>query len=258
MFIRNILLSVCIAIPLHASVQTVIFAAGKSTRLASKLLKHINDKPVLYYPINAVCQLQQKDPIILVLGHMRDEIFATMRDLFPDTPFSIAIQEEQLGTGHALQCTKSLWNADHILVLNGDHPLTSADTLQNLIASHTATNADVSILITQPTRPCSWGRIIQDKTNIRIVESVDFKEDPQDHPFVNAGYYIFKRTFLQKHIDSLHIHENKGEYYVTDLIEIANNNNMNINCVHAPFEHVFGINTQEEFNYAQQLLQEKA
>lgn len=257
MLIKNVILSLCIAASLTASVQTVIFAAGKSTRLESKLLKQINGKPVLYYPIHAVCQLKQKYPFILVLGHQRENVLSRVRTLFPDASYNIAIQEQQLGTGHALHCTQPLWQADHIMVLNGDHPLTTSDTLQRLITSHKKTDADVSILIAQPTTPCNWGRIVQDGDRICIVEAIDFKGNFEDHSFVNAGYYIFKKEFLQKHIDALHMHENKGEYYVTDLIAIANRCNLTVNCLEVPFNEVFGINTQQEFEYAEQLLQAK-
>lgn len=258
MIIKSIVISLCITVPLISSVQTVIFAAGKSTRLESKLLKTINGKPILYYPLQAAAQVNFEMPTILVLGHQREKILAAVHEFFPNQTFDIAIQEEQLGTGHALQCTQQLWKADHILVLNGDHPLTTTDILRNLIQSHEQTNAQISLIITKPTQPCSWGRIVQDKESIRIVEAIDFKDNPQEHPFVNAGYYIFTRTFLQEHINKLQRHENKNEFYVTDLIEIANRHGMKINCVHAPFNHVFGINTQQEFNYAEQLLQQKS
>ena len=68
---------------------------------------------------------------------------------------------------------------------------------------------------------CNYGRIVQENGITRIVEAVDFKNNPQDYPLVNAGFYIIKRSFLEKNIDALWLHTNKNEYYITDLIEIA-------------------------------------
>lgn len=240
------------------SVQTVIFLAGKSKRFqgkTSKILTPIAGKPISWYPIHASVDLHL--PTTLVLGHQKELVQQMATDSFPNAELSFAIQKEQLGTGHALQCTKEFWQADNILVLNGDHPLTSPYMLSKLITEHEQSDADVSILVAQPHGPCSWGRIVQKDGKTRIVEAVDFNEEEHTFRVVNAGYYLFKRSFLEAHIDELWLHENKNEYYVTDLVEIANRNNRKINCVEVSFDDVFGINTQEEFKYAEQLLQKR-
>lgn len=259
MNIKLLLTSLCLVSQLSAqSIQTVIFAAGKSKRFLgekSKLLTEINKKPILCYPMQAALSLDL--PITLVIGHQKEEVKTTVQNHFPEADITFALQDEQLGTGHALKCTRASWNADAIMVLNGDHPLTSPFMLSKLMHSHNQTGADISILISKPTCDCNWGRIVTQDGKTRIVEAVDFTMNPEDHPFVNAGYYLFNRTFLEDHIDELWLHENKKEYYVTDLIEIANRYNLKINCVEVPFNDVFGINTQDEFNYAQELLQQK-
>ncbi len=243
------------------SVGTVILMAGESKRFQgeekiSKILTPIAGKPISWYPIEAAVQLNL--PTTLVLGHQKDEVKKMACNNFKDADLTFAIQDKQLGTGHALQCTQSHWQADNILVLNGDHPLTSSFMLSKLITSHEQTGADVSILIARPIGQCSWGRIIQEDGKTRIVEAIDFDNETQDFEFVNAGYYLFKRSFLEKHIDELWLHENKGEYYLPDLIEIAHRNDLKVNCVEVPFDDVFGINTQEEFAYAEKLLHERS
>lgn len=239
------------------SVKTVIFLAGKSKRFQgeNKILTPIADKPISWYPINASTQLNL--PTTLVLGHQKDKVKKMACNSFPEADLTFSIQDKQLGTGHALQCTQSHWQADNILVLNGDHPLTSSFMLSKLITSHEQTDADVSILIAEPKGKCSWGRIIKEDGKTRIVEAIDFNEKEHSFTCVNAGYYLFKRSFLEEHINELWLHENKGEYYVTDLVEIANRHNLKVNCVEVPFDDVFGINTQEEFAYAEKLLHER-
>lgn len=266
MTIKLLLTGLCIITQLHAqSIQTIIFAAGKSKRFdgaqnekgekTSKLLTNINGNPIISYPVQAALTLDL--PMTLVVGHQADDIKNIIKTNFPEADITFALQERQLGTGHALKCTQSEWNADAIMVLNGDHPLTSPFMLSKLIHSHNQSGADISILVSRPTTDCNWGRIVTQDGKTRIVEAVDFTLNPHDYPLVNAGYYIFNRTFLEDHIDELWLHENKNEYYVTDLIEIANRYNLTIHCVEVPFDDVFGINTQDEFNYAQELLEQK-
>lgn len=267
MKIKLFLTSLCIMGQLSAqSIQTVIFAAGKSKRFSegtqhepgdkkSKLLTEINGNPIICYPVQAANTLDL--PITLVVGHQKNEVQNVIKNHFPEADITFITQEEQLGTGHALKCTRSAWNADAIMVLNGDHPLTSPFMLSKLRHSHHQSGADISILVSKPTCDCNWGRIVTQDGKTRIVEAVDFTMNKDDYPFVNAGYYIFNRTFLEEHIDELWLHDNKKEYYVTDLIEIANRNNLKINCVEVPFNDVFGINTQEEFAYAQELLEQR-
>lgn len=267
MTIKLLLTSLCIISQLSAqSIQTVVLAAGKSKRFddgtqnekgekVSKLLTKINGEPIICYPVRAAHTLDL--PMTLVVGHQKDEVKHTINAHFPEADITFTAQDKQLGTGHALQCTRSGWTADAIMVLNGDHPLTSPFMLSKLIHSHNQTGADISLLVSKPTCDCNWGRIVTQDGKTRIIEAVDFTLNKEDYPFVNAGYYIFNRTFLEEHIDELWLHENKNEYYVTDLIEIANRYNLKINCVEVPFDDVFGINTQDEFNYAQELLQQK-
>jgi phosphomannomutase/phosphoglucomutase len=266
MTIKLLLTGLCIVSQLSAqSIQTIIFAAGKSKRFdgtqnekgekTSKLLTKINGKPIISYPIQAALTLDL--PMTLVVGHQGDEVKTTIQTNFPDADITFTLQKEQLGTGDALKCTRSHWNADAIMVLNGDHPLTSPFMLSKLIHSHNQAGADISILVSKPTCDCNWGRIVTQDSKTRIIEAVDFTLNPDDYPLVNAGYYIFNRTFLEDHIDELWLHENKKEYYVTDLIEIANRYDLKINCVEVPFDDVFGINTQDEFNYAQELIEQK-
>lgn len=256
LLVTNLIFTVQIA---AQSFEAVILLAGESKRLGTKISKMLtpiaDDKPIAWYPIHAAQELNL--PTTLVIGHQKDEVRNMVLKYFEHAPVTFAVQDKQLGTGHALQCTKQYWKADNILVLNGDHPTTNAYTLSKLIQAHEQSNADITILIAHAIDNKDWGRIVYKDSKPYIVEAVDFKEDRSLHPYVNAGYYIFKRTFLEEHIDKLWLHTNKKEFYVTDLIELAHHHNVNIQCVEASFDDVFGVNTQEELKYAEQLLQKR-
>lgn len=259
MYVKSLIASLLV-MHANASVDTVIFLAGESTRFkgeTSKILTPIGNMLIMEGPLQAAHDLNMH--IIPVIGHKKEEVQRAITDLFPNANITFAVQDKQLGTGHALQCTRAYWQADNIMVLNGDHPLTSAYTLSKLMLSHELNGADITMLIAPaPSAACNWGRIVTQNGKIKIVEAADFNKDlAAEFPMVNASYFIFKRSFLEEHIDELWLHENKKEYYVTDLIEIANRYDLKINCIEVPFDDVFGINTQEEFHYAQQLLKKK-
>lgn len=246
----------------QASIDAVIFLAGESKRFkgeTSKVLTPINDGMLIMEgPIRAAHDLDLH--IIAVIGYKKDEVKKAITDRFPHAHITFAVQDKQLGTGHALQCTREYWQADNIMVLNGDHPLTSSSTLEKLITSHEVNNADITMLIAPaPFGECNWGRIVTQDGKIKIVEAIDFNRDQaDDFPMVNAGYFIFKRSFLEHHLDELWLHENKNEYYVTDLIEIAQRYGLKVHCLEVPFDDVIGVNTQEELQHAQQLLRKKS
>ncbi|MEX0848878.1 MAG: NTP transferase domain-containing protein [Candidatus Dependentiae bacterium] len=246
----------CMTLHIQASIQAIVFAAGKSTRFDSdtpKLLTHIGKQAMVLYPVKAAAQLDM--PITMVIGFKKELVKQEIVQALPQHDITFTVQDKQLGTGHALQCTKEFWHADDILIMNGDHPLTNAKLLQHFIDEHKKTNAQFSILTAQAEPNCAYGRIVKKDGVTRIVEAVDFKKNPEDYPLVNAGFYLISRTFLEEHIDKLWLHTNKNEYYITDLIEIASKHNVDVNLVHVPFDYVYGVNTQEEFLHAQTLLQ---
>lgn len=241
------------------SLQAIVFAAGRSTRFNAtlpKLLMPINGKAMVSYPVSAATELNI--PVTVVVGFHADAIQKVIKEEVPNGNITFALQEEQLGTGHALQCTKSFWHADDILIMNGDHPLTSAPLLEYFIMAHQASGNEISILTAQADPDCNYGRIIKEEGITRIVEKADFEKNPEDYPLVNAGFYLIKRSFLEKYIDKLWLHENKNEYYITDLIEIAQREAITVNIVEVSFDEVYGVNTTTEFAKAEKLLRQKA
>jgi bifunctional UDP-N-acetylglucosamine pyrophosphorylase/glucosamine-1-phosphate N-acetyltransferase len=256
----SILLAFCLA-DIHsitATLEVIALAAGRSARFEgeiSKLLTTINGKELVLYPVSAAIALHL--PLTVVVGHQKEDVMNVILQAFPQEHINFAVQEKQLGTGHALQCTQDFWQADDILIMNGDHPLTTSTLLQTFIEHHYASDASMSILTAYADASCNYGRIIQENGITRIVEAVDFQNNPHDYPLVNAGFYLIKRSFLEKYIDKLWLHTNKNEYYITDLIEIAAREGFKVNLVPVAFNEVYGVNTMAEFQHAQKLLEQQ-
>lgn len=240
-----------------AHIQGVIFAAGKSSRFEgeqSKLLTPFNGQPMVLYPIQAVAELNI--PMVVVIGHQRDMMQQTIQRYMSCSSIEFATQEEQLGTGHALRCAQDKLTGEDILMLYGDQPLMTSATIKQLIDSHTENNAVITIIVSLRTEPGSYGRIVTDKDGItKCVEAKDFVGmDPHEHPRVNAGYYLIKRDFIEQNIDKLWVHKNKNETYINDFIELASRAGHTINIVTVPYEIIHGVNTKEEFNFAETLM----
>ncbi len=243
-----------------ANVQAVIFAAGKSSRFegkTSKLLTPFNGQPMVLYPLQAVANLSI--PMVVVVGHQRNMMQTTILEAMPNAHIEFTIQEQQLGTGHALRCARQQLTGEDILLLYGDQPLMKSDTIAKLIKSHEDANAVITIIVSMRTEPGSYGRIVTDEEGItKCVEAKDFVGmDPHKHPRVNSGYYLIKRTFIEEHIDELWMHNNKNEYYINDFIEIASRHGHQINIVKVPYEITHGVNTKEELKLAKALMQKK-
>lgn len=239
----------------YNDIQAIVFAAGVSSRFKGelpKLLMPIGGKAMVTYPVGAAAELEI--PVTVVVGFKNELVTQVIQDALPNADITFALQEQQLGTGHALQCTKDFWHAQDILIMNGDHPLTSAELVERFIKAHQESDAQMSILTAHADASCNYGRIVQENGITRIVEAVDFQKNPQDYPLVNAGFYLIKRSFLEKNIDSLWLHTNKNEYYITDLIEIAQKQGVRVNLVPVAFKDVYGVNTVDEFQQAEKLL----
>ncbi len=237
-----------------------VFAAGGSTRFQgelSKLVTPFNGQGMVLYPVKALMDLNI--PIVTIVGHQRDLVKQTILAAFPDASIEFAIQDEQLGTGHALKCARDTFDSDDILMVYGDQPLMTSETIAKLIKSHEENDAVISIIVSLRTEPGSYGRIVTDEHGItRCVEAKDFVGmDPHEHPRVNAGYYMIKREFVEEHIDELWMHENKNEYYINDFIEIASRLGHKINIVTVPYDLIHGVNTLEELKLAESIMNTK-
>lgn len=235
------------------SVQTIILAAGRSSRFntdTSKLLYTLCGQPMLVNVIKALQPLSL--PIILVVGHQRDQIMSMASSASCDT-LTFVTQEEQCGTGHAVFCTKDQWHADTILIMNGDMPLITTNTIQSILTQHQQSRTQLTIVGAHYNQPHQYGRIISNKKNIEIIEARDFTADPSAHTLINAGIYCIQRSLLAKALDVIMAKKNTHELYLTDIVAHASKEHCAINVVTVEYEHVRGVNTLQELYDAENI-----
>jgi bifunctional UDP-N-acetylglucosamine pyrophosphorylase/glucosamine-1-phosphate N-acetyltransferase len=231
----------------QSAVQAIVLAAGKSSRLKTgitKLSYTLCGREMILYPISMLHALEL--PITMVVGYQQEIIKNIIERARIDVNF--IEQKEQLGTGHAVMLTKNSWQADHILVMNGDMPLVTAELIQNLIEKHCTQNAAVSCVVSHNTDPSltGYGRVVIQHGITTIVEAKDFTGDPTATCCINAGIYIFKRSFLEQYAEQLSPNNKAKELYLTDLIGMASKAGLPVELVYAPFDMIRGINTLKE------------
>ena len=201
------------------SLKTLILAAGKGTRMKSdlpKVLHKVNGKPMLHKILDVVNFLQPEENI-LILGYKREEILSTLENC------SYVVQEEQLGTGHAILQAKEKLKDYHgdIMVLCGDTPLLREETLQQLYQYHKEQKAVTTVLTAIYENPFGYGRIIKkDEKVLGIVEEKEATDEQKKIQEVNAGVYCFDSQELWKALSQINNKNEKGEYYLTDVLSI--------------------------------------
>ena len=200
--------------------SVAILAAGKGTRMASslpKVLHKISGKTLLERVIKS-CNELNPDKIFVIVGHKAKEV---QESISPSKKIKFIVQDPQLGTGHAIQelCYQVKNNQGTLLVLNGDVPLIKSSTLKKLLNSHSAINADVSLVTTKKKNPHGYGRVFL-KGNLieRIIEEKDCNDRQRQNPLINAGIYCFRWENLSKIINTLKSNNNQKEIYLTDTI----------------------------------------
>ncbi|KKP36149.1 MAG: Bifunctional protein GlmU [candidate division TM6 bacterium GW2011_GWF2_32_72] len=233
---------------MNKKLQAVILAAGRSSRFKtgkSKLLEQICSREMIIYPTKLLEKLEI--PTTIVVGYQKEQVVEVIKKYHKDS-INFAEQTEQLGTGHALLCSKEFWEADDILVMNGDTPLIPEWILKKLIEEHNKQDAEISFIKAHNTDPSTgaYGRVVRSEGKIRIVEPKDFSGYIEDHPFINSGIYIIKKNFLEKTISQINNNNNSNEFYIVDLIGLASEKGLKIGIVQAPFDLMRGVNTLKE------------
>ncbi len=242
--------------------QIVILAAGKGTRMGDmeipKVLAPLHEKPVLTYLLNEISNLVELDPTVLVVGYKHDQVRSVA-----GPKYRYALQEEQLGTAHALLCAKPEITGSDIVVLYGDMPLVKAASIKKLMELHQKNNAKLSMFTTTVPNfdgkyePMNhYGRIIRSESGdiVKITEYKDALPEEQALREVNPGIYMFNTVWLWEHMDAITSDNAQHEYYLTDIIEVAIRTGEQIYSLEIQPEEVFGINTKEHLEHAHGLL----
>lgn len=255
-----ILTSLLLSFPCFAqrdNLQAIVLAAGKGSRFKTgktKLCIPICGKPMVCYTTDLLASFDM--PMSIIIGCDREQVKETIIQSGINAKF--VVQEEQLGTGHALLCSRPTWRADNLLLMNSDMPLITQDILERLINEHTKAHAAISFIVAYNVDPTTaYGRIVRDGNSIRIVEAKHFTYDIRDYPYFNVGIYLINRAFLENFIDKIEINETTQEFYVTDLVELASNNNLPVVTVQADPELVHGVNNFKELAHVEQIIHDQ-
>ena len=229
-------------------IKSVILAAGKGTRMkseTSKVLHEIYGKPLLGYVLDAVKNIASEN--FVIVGHHAEDVSTFVEKNYQNA--KTVLQSPQLGTGHAVSMVcPSLENYDGLVViLCGDTPLITEDTIEKFVDFHKKQNSDLTVMSTIFENPTNYGRIIreQDNTLKCIVEEKDATPDQKAVKEVNAGIYCLNWGKIKAAFSQLTSNNAQGEYYLTDIIEWGKKQNLNVNAyILENNEEIYGINSR--------------
>ncbi|QFR49205.1 bifunctional UDP-N-acetylglucosamine diphosphorylase/glucosamine-1-phosphate N-acetyltransferase GlmU [Sulfurimonas lithotrophica] len=235
------------------NISIVILAAGQGSRMKSnkaKVLHSICGKPMLYHIIKASKELS--DDISVVIAHQKEKVQEEMQNYFDDINFVIQDADNFPGTGGAMKNIKPKY--ERVLVLNGDMPLIDASSLQGFID----TDADIIMSIFDLQNPDGYGRVkIQNNQVQYIVEQKDASEDELKISTVNAGVYAFSKAVIEKYIPLLSNDNAQKEYYLTDVISMAKDDNLDIKPLLVDEEYFKGVNSKKDLSDSEVIMQDR-
>ena len=236
---------------------TLIMAAGKGTRMKSdlaKVLHEINGRPMVHYVIDLARKVGS-DKVILIIGHQKEKV----EELCRQKNVEFVIQEEQLGTGHAVRMAEpnlQNYNGD-VLVLSGDVPMLTVKTIKKLINTHQSSGALSTLLTSVLDDPTGYGRIIRGNSGTisKIVEHKDASKDELKINEINVGIYMFKSRQLFQTLKQITNENSQGEYYLPDVVKIYVDSGEKVVAQLTPtFDETRGINTIEQLKEAETIL----
>ncbi|WP_064616635.1 bifunctional UDP-N-acetylglucosamine diphosphorylase/glucosamine-1-phosphate N-acetyltransferase GlmU [Streptobacillus moniliformis] len=235
---------------------SIILAAGKGTRMKSnisKLMHKVNGQPMIVKLVNTLNKAGLKKNI-LILGYLKEQILEVLDNEY-------VIQEEQLGTGHAVIIAKNkiLENDDDILICNGDGPLLTVETINKMKEKFEKDSLDCLILSCEVNNPFGYGRIIKENGKVtNIIEEVDATVEQKNIKEINAGVYLFKKTSLLSILDKFNNDNKKGEYYLTDAVKLLNEEKLKVDSLVLEDEkEMLGVNSKSQLAEVSKILRER-
>ena len=234
-------------------ISIIILAAGKGSRMKSpkaKVLHSISGKPMLYHIIKS--SLEISDDITVVVAHQKEAVIEQMSSFFDDIHFVIQDAVNFPGTGGAMKNVTP--KNEKVLVLNGDMPLITSDALQGFLE----TQADIIMSIFDLDDPDGYGRVvIEDGQVQRIVEQKDASISELKVTSVNAGIYAFSKSVIEKYIPLLSNDNAQEEYYLTDVVSMAKEDDLNITPLLVNEESFKGVNSKKDLADSEVIMQDK-
>jgi len=216
----------------------------------AKVLHTIGGIPLVAHPIHLVDEIAP-ERIIVVVGHQGEIVEKTLRQRFGDDKLFFTTQHEQLGTGHAvMSAEKELREgAEEVLILYGDVPLLTIETINAMLEAKQAQKATITILSFMTDDPTGYGRIVRDSQG--IVQEI--REHRDCHPTqlsikeCNSGIYLVDRDFLVNSLSRIGTNNKQKEYYLTDIVQLAVQDSLKVIAtpVNDPLE-LFGVNDRSQ------------
>ena len=236
----------------------IVLAAGKGERLRiaahtdlPKVLIPILGRPMIAYVLDAIREAGIGD-ITLVVGYQADKVRAALGEAY-----RYIFQKPQLGSGHAVLCAKEALAgaSEHVLVLCGDSPLFTSETIRLLAEHHRQTGAAITLVSATPDDPSGYGRILRDVAGgIRaIVEEKGASDETKAIREVNGGAYAFRAEWLWANIEHIRVNA-AGELNLTDLVEIAVSDGEMVQTIPCDPQEILGINTRDQLADVEKLL----
>jgi bifunctional UDP-N-acetylglucosamine pyrophosphorylase/glucosamine-1-phosphate N-acetyltransferase len=239
-----------------ADFAAIVLAAGKGTRMKSakpKVMHPVAGRPMIIHVLGALEALRPARTVVVLAPGM-DEVAELVR------PAEVAIQEEQLGTGHAAASARHAFDGAEVadfLILAGDTPLLRTESLQRLLEARRARRAAVAVLGMRPPEPGAYGRLVTgaDDALEAIVEAKDCSREQLQIPLCNAGVLAVDGERLFPLLDKLGRGNAQGEYYLTDVVALARAEGLSATVVEAP--DAAGINSRAELAAVEAAMQDR-
>ncbi|HEV7240515.1 MAG TPA: bifunctional UDP-N-acetylglucosamine diphosphorylase/glucosamine-1-phosphate N-acetyltransferase GlmU [Thermoanaerobaculia bacterium] len=243
---------------MNDNLEVIILAAGLGTRMKSgtiKILHRAAGRPIIDYVLDLAADLSPNPPVMIV-GYQREAVQKSVGDRA-----RFAVQEEQKGTGHAvLQAAPHVDPRRRVLILSGDVPLTSIDTLRRLLDEHASSGNALTLLTMKPADAGLYGRIVRDANGAvtRIVEAKDASDEEKRIDEVNAGIYVFDGEHLFDNLRNLTPENAQKEYYLTDLLKVVRDAGHRVGAVVVddPIE-ALGVNSRAELAQVENEIQRR-
>ena len=239
----------------------VILAAGQGKRMESplaKVLHTVGGEPMIRH-VAATAREAGARPIVIVVGHRADDV----REAFSgdDVDIVFAVQEEQLGTGHAAQVGLSALSTGvkHLYLLCGDAPLIRTATLRRLARHHEKGDAAATMLTATAGDPRGYGRALREGAElIGVVEEADATDAQKEITEINTGAYAFEAAFLKAALPRIRDENNQGEFYLPDVFPLARaEGRIILGLDLASPDEALGVNTKEDLRRAEEIYEKR-
>lgn len=238
--------------------KAVILAAGQGTRMKSKLPKVVHKvlgKCMVEHAIDAAHSAGAEE-ICVVVGHGADMVKSSIKE-----NVTFVMQDKQLGTGHAVKCAKEFIGTDgETLILFGDTPLITGETLKKLADTHKNAGNSITVLSSAVDDPTGYGRIIRDSNGafVKSVEHKDATEEERKCKEINSGMYVFNSKELYYALDEIKNDNAQGEYYLPDTLMIIKNKGLRVDAmITEDSSEIEGVNSRVQLAHAEDVMKKR-